>query len=364
MRTLRRRERAARDGVLDDSVADAVAGLRRLGRTDAELDALVARLVVAPVFTAHPTEARRRTTLVALGRCAVLLARLDDPRLTPSDDREVRRRLREEITLLWRTSDLRVVSPTPLDEVRTAMAFFDATLFTVIPRLYRALDAALDPPTGRAPAPASDTGRTGTRPPRVGAFLRPGQLDRRRPRRQPGRDRRDHRADRAHPRRPRPARLRGGRDPAHADGGRGDAPGASLATARLASRPRCRGPARDRPTAPPPLPGRAVSPAVRVHRRAAAPDAGRAGRRARAADRAVCRPGRAGGGAGRGRRRARRRRAGARRLRRGRRAALAGRDVRVPPRVARGPPARGGPRGRARRDPRTTHPARPSCRPG
>src|SRR3954451_3007282 len=175
VRTLRRRERAARDGVLPDSLADALGELRRLGRTDAELDALIERLVVAPVFTAHPTEARRRTTLVALGRCAILVARLDDPRLTPSDDREVRRRLREEITVLWRTSDLRVVAPTPLDEVRTAMAFFDATLFTVIPRLYRALDAALDGPgSGRAPAPASDTGRTGTRPPRVGAFLRPG----------------------------------------------------------------------------------------------------------------------------------------------------------------------------------------------
>ncbi len=174
VRALRRRERAARDGVLDDSVADAVAGLRRLGRSDAELDGLVERLVVAPVFTAHPTEARRRTTLVALRRCAILLARLDDPRLTPSADREVRRRLREEITVLWRTADLRVVRPTPLDEVRTAMAFFDATLFTVIPRLYRSLDAALDPPTGRAPGPASDTGRTGTRPPRVGSFLRPG----------------------------------------------------------------------------------------------------------------------------------------------------------------------------------------------
>jgi len=174
VRALRRRERAARDGILDDSVADAIAGLRRLGRTDAQLDALIARLVVGPVLTAHPTEARRRTTLVALGRCAVLLARLDDTRLTPSEDREVRRHLREEITLLWRTSDLRMVSPTPLDEVRTAMAFFDATLFTVIPRLYRALDAALDPPTGRASGPASDTGRTGTRPPRVGPFLRPG----------------------------------------------------------------------------------------------------------------------------------------------------------------------------------------------
>jgi phosphoenolpyruvate carboxylase len=174
VRTLRKRERAARDGVLPDSVADAVAGLRRLGRSDEELDALIARLEVSPVLTAHPTEARRRTTLVALRRCAILLARSDDPRLTPSEDREIRRRLREEITLLWRTSDLRIVSPAPLDEVRTAMAFFDATLFTVIPRLYRALDAALDPPTGRAPGPASDTGRTGTRPPRVGAFLRVG----------------------------------------------------------------------------------------------------------------------------------------------------------------------------------------------
>ena len=77
---------------------------------------------------------------------------------------------------------------------------------------------ALDPPTGRAARRRpSDTGRTGTRPPRVGPFLRLGQLDRRRPRRQPGRHRRDHRADAAHPRRPRPARLRGGRDPADAD---------------------------------------------------------------------------------------------------------------------------------------------------
>ncbi len=174
VRALRRRERAARDGILDDSVADAIVGLRRLGRTDAELDALVANLAVSPVLTAHPTEARRRTTLVALRRCARLLERLDDPRLTPSDDREVRRRLREEITLLWRTSDLRLVSPTPLDEVRTAMAFFDATLFTVVPRLYRALDGALDPLAGRSRGPASDTGRTGSRPPRVGPFIQFG----------------------------------------------------------------------------------------------------------------------------------------------------------------------------------------------
>jgi phosphoenolpyruvate carboxylase len=161
VRTLRKRERAARDGLLDDSVAEAVARLRRAGRNDADLDAILARLRITPVLTAHPTEARRRTTLVALRRCAVLLERLDDPRLTPSDDREIRRRLREEITLLWRTSDLRAVTPEPLDEVRTAMAMFDATLFTLAPRLYRTVDAVLDADTGK-------------RPPRAPAFLRFG----------------------------------------------------------------------------------------------------------------------------------------------------------------------------------------------
>src|SRR4029450_2964155 len=65
---------------------------------------------------------------------------------------------------------------TPLDEARTAMAFFDATLFTVVPRLYRAIDGALDTPTsaGSGAGAATDSGRTGTRPPRVGAFLRWG----------------------------------------------------------------------------------------------------------------------------------------------------------------------------------------------
>ena len=173
VRSLGRRARASRTGLLDRSVADAVRRLRRIGRTDDELDAALARLRISPVLTAHPTEARRRTVLVGLRRCSVLLERLDDPRLTPAEDADVRRRLREEISVLWRTSDLRSVVPSPLDEVRTAMAFFDATLFTLAPRLYRSVDAALDDRLSHA-GPAADTGRTGTRPPRVPAFLRWG----------------------------------------------------------------------------------------------------------------------------------------------------------------------------------------------
>ena len=176
VRALRRRERAARDGVLDDSIGEAIGRLRALGRTDDELEAQVRAMAVTPVLTAHPTEARRRTILVALRRCGDLLARLDDPRLTPSEDADVRRRLREEITLLWRTSDLRPIAPAPLDEVRTAMAFFDATLFTLAPRLARVLDGALDAPSGgrgrrRGVSGPEAARRTGARPPRVESFL-------------------------------------------------------------------------------------------------------------------------------------------------------------------------------------------------
>ncbi|HEV8488800.1 MAG TPA: phosphoenolpyruvate carboxylase [Candidatus Limnocylindrales bacterium] len=178
VRTIARRRRAARGSTVDDSIAGAVATLRRSGPAR-DLDALVARLSIAPVLTAHPTEARRRTLLLALRRCAGLLERLDDPRLTPEEDADIRRRLREEVSLLWRTAELRADAPTPLDEVRTALVFFDETLFSLVPRVYRALDMALDRDAakgagGRPVGPAGDTGRSGTRPPRVPAFLRWG----------------------------------------------------------------------------------------------------------------------------------------------------------------------------------------------
>src|SRR5206468_6380749 len=126
VRTLRRRRRATRSRG-DDSLAGSVATLAR-GRRKGEVETLVGRLSITPVLTAHPTEARRRTLLLALRRCARLLERLDDPRLTADEDFDVRRRLREEISLLWRTAELRGTAPSPLDEVRTALVFFDETL--------------------------------------------------------------------------------------------------------------------------------------------------------------------------------------------------------------------------------------------
>ena len=177
VRSARRRERATRE----DPIASTVASLR--GAPDDDPLRLVQGLRITPVLTAHPTEARRRTLLLALRRVDRLLARLEDPDLPPAEDRDARRRLREEITLLWRTADLRTVTPSPLDEVRTALAFFDETLFSAVPRVLRATDAALDDvgggtrgrrPRSAAVGEAADTGRTGTRPPLVPAFLRWG----------------------------------------------------------------------------------------------------------------------------------------------------------------------------------------------
>jgi len=134
------------------------------------LDDLLARLRVHLVLTAHPTEARRRAVVTALRRISVLLASLDTVLLTTggrgaAEQSEIRRRLREEIDLLWLTSPLRDKAMEPVDEVRTVMAAFDETLFVVAPTLYRALDEAR---RGRADALAAPAASA------VPAFLRFG----------------------------------------------------------------------------------------------------------------------------------------------------------------------------------------------
>lgn len=143
VRTLRTRERSPGRAPLADGIGAAVVRLRRGGMSRGEVRALTSRMRLMPVLTAHPTEARRRSVLVAQRRVYRLLDRFDDPRLTRSEDRDLRRRLREEICLLWQTSPVRAQRPTPLDEVRAAMVFFDETLFIVVPRLYRALQDSM-----------------------------------------------------------------------------------------------------------------------------------------------------------------------------------------------------------------------------
>ena len=130
---------------LPESLAATIAELRpRLGRK--RLADLIANLEVHPVFTAHPTEARRRAVVTAIRRIGDQLERLDDPRVSGAEEAEARRRLGEEVDSLWRTAQMRVHQVTPLDEVRSLMAVFDETLFRMVPDVLRALDAGLGAP--------------------------------------------------------------------------------------------------------------------------------------------------------------------------------------------------------------------------
>jgi phosphoenolpyruvate carboxylase len=125
----------------------------------AHAQAMLAGLEVRPVLTAHPTEARRRSTVRAISRITHLLDEHDDPRSSAAQQLEVRRRLLEEIDSMWRTALVRNERPGPLDEVRTAMAVFDEVLFTTVPTVYRRAESAVHPD------------RSGQVPPRVPAFL-------------------------------------------------------------------------------------------------------------------------------------------------------------------------------------------------
>ncbi len=168
VRALRRRERAAGRAPLGGSMAEAVDRLASAGLDAATVAGRLAGLEISPVLTAHPTEARRRTVILALRRVYDLLDLLDDARLTPAGDAEIRRRLREEITILWRTADLRAERPTPLDEVRSAMVFFDATLFVAIPapvpHARRSARPARRMATRRVARPRTRDGRAPGRP--------------------------------------------------------------------------------------------------------------------------------------------------------------------------------------------------------
>src|SRR5215472_16676550 len=140
IRTLRERDSGA--GVVRESLAAAMATLGETIGPD-ERAALLGRLEVHPVLTAHPTEARRRAVTEALRRISVQLDKLDDANLGATDHTEASRRLAEEIDLLWRTAQLRIQAMQPLDEVRSGTAIFDETLFQLAPRVYRELDRAL-----------------------------------------------------------------------------------------------------------------------------------------------------------------------------------------------------------------------------
>ena len=92
-----------------------------------ELQEWLDNFSVRPVFTAHPTEAARRSVLSKMTTIAQLLEQPDSP--TKSE------RLAETIDLLWQTDELRLGRPEPLDEAVNSIYYLDELLQDTVPEV-------------------------------------------------------------------------------------------------------------------------------------------------------------------------------------------------------------------------------------
>ncbi|MFD0403531.1 phosphoenolpyruvate carboxylase [Kitasatospora sp. NPDC059811] len=141
--------RRAREGSLLAQTAD------QLAEADPKhLENTLAHLAVRPVFTAHPTEAARRSVLNKLRRIGELLDRIHreeiaaglsqaDPARTSSARRQADRRLAEVIDLLWQTDELRIARPEPTDEARNAVYYLDELYRDAVPQVLEELHEEL-----------------------------------------------------------------------------------------------------------------------------------------------------------------------------------------------------------------------------
>ncbi len=96
---------------------------------------VVDRLELRPVFTAHPTEAARRSILTKLRTLADLIDERLDPRATDSVLDRIDRRVAELIDQIWQTDELRLERPEPMDEARSMVFYFDLLFADVMPTL-------------------------------------------------------------------------------------------------------------------------------------------------------------------------------------------------------------------------------------
>ncbi|MFN3193982.1 MAG: phosphoenolpyruvate carboxylase [Aureliella sp.] len=118
-----------------ESIAAAVLELHKQGLSASEMQRWLDRLRIEPVFTAHPSEAKRRTTRQLLRRIRQLL---EKPHLAQADATE----LLANLTVLWQSDLVRPDRPPVMSEVSRGV-YFASTLWDVVPQTYRELRAAL-----------------------------------------------------------------------------------------------------------------------------------------------------------------------------------------------------------------------------
>jgi phosphoenolpyruvate carboxylase len=143
LRVLHERDRADGGQPRSESVETALVALKQRGIGADQLQALLDHAQITPVFTAHPTESKRRTSLKKLHRIADAARQLQDSDIMPRQRERLLAAIEEEVISLWHSDEVRVIKPTVIDEVKNGLYYFEESLVEMLPGLYRDMERSL-----------------------------------------------------------------------------------------------------------------------------------------------------------------------------------------------------------------------------
>jgi len=125
------------------SLAGTLSEMKRVGISwDEALDWL-RRVLIVPVFTAHPTEVARRSVMFKRRRIGEFLEALDQVPIPEQDLARLEELVLAEITSLWQTDEVRSRRPTVYDEIKMGLDYYDVSIFETLPSLYREIAEAI-----------------------------------------------------------------------------------------------------------------------------------------------------------------------------------------------------------------------------
>ena len=125
------------------SLAGTLSEMRRVGISAEEALGWLKRVLIVPVFTAHPTEVARRSVMFKRRRIGDFLANLDRIPIPEQDLARLEQLVMAEITSLWQTDEVRSRRPTVYDEIKMGLDYYDVSIFETLPSLYREISEAL-----------------------------------------------------------------------------------------------------------------------------------------------------------------------------------------------------------------------------
>jgi phosphoenolpyruvate carboxylase len=125
------------------SLAGTLCEMRRVGISADEALEWLKRVLIVPVFTAHPTEVARRSVMSKRRRIGEYLAAMDHIPVPEQDLARLEELVLAEITSLWQTDEVRSRRPTVYDEIKMGLDYYDVSIFATLPSLYREVAEAL-----------------------------------------------------------------------------------------------------------------------------------------------------------------------------------------------------------------------------